>query len=179
MTHPDPRQAAARIVQDAGGELVGRTRLQKVAYLAQLAGYGDEFDFEYRHYGPYSEDLALGMDIAAALGPVKEEERQAEWGGRYSIYTLRRPAPPANVDRASFIQQAKRIGAIDLELAATAAFLFEVERIGNGKPGNPWEETRRRKPEKVQNGGLERAIAAYSALRELPTPQKLPYLPPP
>ena len=31
MLNPDV--AAARIIQDAGGELVGRTRLQKVGYL--------------------------------------------------------------------------------------------------------------------------------------------------
>jgi len=179
MTVRDPHLVAARIIQDAGGELVGRTRLQKVAYLAQLAGYGQDFEFEYRHYGPFSEDLALGMEIAAALGPVKEEERQAEWGGRYSIYRLRKPTPPANPDRAAFIQQAKGIGAIELELAATAAFLFTVEKIGNGKPGNPWHETRTRKPEKAREGRLESAAAAYKGLRRMQTPTKLPALPAP
>ena len=42
MTTREPHKIAARIVQDAGGELVGRTRLQKVTYLAQLAGFGDD-----------------------------------------------------------------------------------------------------------------------------------------
>jgi uncharacterized protein len=179
MSPRDPHLAAARIIRDAGGELVGRTRLQKVAYLAQLAGYGHEFDFEYRHYGPFSEDLALGMDIAALLGSVKEEERQAEWGGRYSIYRLPKPAPPANPDRATFIKQAKGIGAIELELAATAAFLFAVEKIGNGRPGNPWQETRKLKPEKARDGRLERAATAYAKLRRIQSPLKLPDLPPP
>ena len=67
-------------VRDAGGELVGRTRLQKVAYLAQLAGFGDDFDFEYRHYGPFSEDLAAGIEIAALLGVWRKIERRADWG---------------------------------------------------------------------------------------------------
>ena len=58
---------AAAIVRDAGGRLVGRTRLQKVAYLTQLAGFAGDFPFEYRHYGPYSEDLAEAMEIA--VGP--------------------------------------------------------------------------------------------------------------
>jgi uncharacterized protein len=179
VSRKDLHLAAARVIQDAGRELVGRTRLQKVAYLAQLAGFGHEFDFEYRHYGPFSEDLALGMDIAALLGWVKEEERQAEWGGRYSIYRLRRPVPPENPGRAAFIQKAKNIGAIELELAATSAFLFAVEKIGNGQPGNPWDETRKRKPEKARDGRLERAAADYAKLRRIRTPVELPNLPPP
>jgi uncharacterized protein len=80
MAMRDPHLIATRIIQDAGGELVGRTRLQKVAYLTQLAGFGDEFEFEYRHCGPFSEDLARGMAIAAAFGQVKEVEREADWG---------------------------------------------------------------------------------------------------
>lgn len=175
----NPHLMAARIIQDAGGELVGRTRLQKVTYLAQLAGFGSDFAFDYHHYGPYSEDLALGMEIAAALGPVREVERQADWGGRYSIYTLREPASPTDPGRATFIQQAKALDANELELAATAAYLFAVDGIGNGKPGNPWVETRRRKPEKSAGGRLERAAKAYEALRNIPTPQPLPELPAP
>jgi hypothetical protein len=178
MSAYNPHLVAARIIQDAGGELVGRTRLQKVTYLAQLAGFGDDFSFDYHHYGPYSEDLALGMEIAAALGPVLEEERQADWGGRYSIYRLREPTPPADPARAAFLRQAKDIGANELELAATAAYLFAVDGIGRVRPGNPWDETRKRKPQKAGGGRLERAAEAYQRLRELPTPRELPQLPP-
>jgi uncharacterized protein len=179
MSSRDPHLMAARIVQDAGGELVGRTRLQKVTYLAQLAGFGDEFDFEYRHYGPFSEDLARGMQIAALIGPIAEEERQADLGARYSIYRLRRQRPPANPDRAKFLQQAKALDAVQLELAATAAYLFAVEGIGRTKPGNPWQETRKLKPDKAADGRLERAAAAYASLRQVPTPRPLPQLMPP
>src|SRR5215472_1618568 len=104
MPTREPHLAVARIVGDAGGELVGRTRLQKIAFLMQLAGFSDDFPFEYRHYGPYSEELAQAMEIAVALGPVKEEERVADWGGRYSIYTLSRSALPSDPVRASFVQ---------------------------------------------------------------------------
>lgn len=179
MSTRDPHLVAARIIQDAGGELVGRTRLQKVAYLMQLAGFGEEFAFEYRHYGPFSEDLARGIDIASALGPVREVERQADWGGRYSIYSLRHPEPPQDAGRAAFVQKAKEIGAVELELAATAAFLFEVEGFGRIQEGNPWHETRRRKPDKAKDGRLERASQAYDALRKMPTPHVLPALPAP
>jgi uncharacterized protein YwgA len=149
-----------------------------VTYLAQLAGFGDEFSFDCHHYGPYSEDLALGIEIAATLGPVQEVKRQTDWGGRYSIYRLRKPASPSNPARAVFLRQAKEIGADELELAATAAYLFAVNGIGRIKPGNPWEETRKRKPQKAGEGRLERAAEAYNRLRKLRTPQQLPKLPP-
>lgn len=179
MATRDSYIAAARIVQDAGGELVGRTRLQKIAFLLKLAGFGDEFSFEYRHYGPFSEDLAQAMEIASALGPVKEEERVADWGGRYSIYTLQQDVGSADSTRAEFVQQAKRVNAVELELAATAAYLFVNEGIGGKAGGNPWEETRRRKPTKAAEGRLERAARAYEELRRSKTMKPLPELPAP
>jgi uncharacterized protein YwgA len=180
MTMRNPHLIATRIIQDAGGELVGRTRLQKVAYLMQLAGFGDELGFEYRHYGPFSEDLARGMAIATAFGAVKEVEAQADWGGRYSIYSVAPSERLENPARAAFVQEAKKIGAIELELAATAAYLFAVEGIGRTREGNPWEETRRRKPGKAGSGRLERAVKTYEKLRAaVPTPHSLPALPPP
>ena len=62
----EPHEIAARLVDEAGGRLVGRTRLQKVACLAKLAGYLPEFNFEYRHYGPFSEALAGSMEMPPA-----------------------------------------------------------------------------------------------------------------
>lgn len=172
MAKRDPHLVATRIIRDAGGSLVGRTRLQKVAYLVQLAGFGDEFDFEYRHYGPFSEDLARGIDIATAFGQVKEVEKQAAWGGRYSVFSLNEPADPTDRGRAAFVQKAKEVNAVELELAATAAFLYVVE-----KKADPWTETSRRKPEKAKDGRLDRAKAAYEALRNMSTPRALPNLP--
>lgn len=173
MAKRDPHLLAARIVQDAGGTLVGRTRLQKVAYLMHLAGFSDDFDFEYRHYGPFSEDLARGMDIAAAFGQVEEKERLAAWGGRYSVFSLKEPITiSSDSQRAEFVQKAKGVNAVELELAATAAFLFAAEKLAA-----PWEETKRRKPEKAGGGRLERAMAAYEELRCMSTPRAMPALP--
>jgi len=171
--------AAARIVQDAGGELVGRTRLQKIAYLLALAGFGDEFSFEYRHYGPYSEELAQAMDIAVALGPVLEEERLADWGGKYSIYRMPGHPYASDPDRSQFVQMAKQLNAVELELAATAAYLFVQEGVGSNAGGNPWYETARRKPSKAADGRLERAAKAYAHLRTARTRNVLPELPTP
>lgn len=172
----NPREAAAQIIKDAGGELVGRTRLQKIAFLLDLAGFVKDFSFEYRHYGPYSEDLAQAMEIVSVLGPVREEERVAEWGGRYSIYRLEEEIEHSHAGRSQFVQLAKEIDAVELELAATAAYLFTQSTKA---PDNPWNETRRRKPTKALEGRLERAAAAYEKLRQLDTPSPLPELPRP
>lgn len=173
----DLHDKAAALVRDAGGRLVGRTRLQKVAYLAQLAGFDDQFRFEYRHYGPYSEELAEAMEIAAGMRFVEEEERKTDWGGWYSIYKIGDCAAlrtPTVAERAEFVTTAAHISVIELELAATAAFLYEKEGVGQGNNQDPWLKTAQLKPDKAKDGRLEKAKDAYSSLRKLKTPRSLP-----
>ena len=69
---------------------------------------------------------------------------------------------------------AAQIGPIELELAATAAFLYADEGIGRNREGDPWIETARRKPEKAEGGRLERAKLEYGRLRAVTTPIPLP-----
>jgi len=161
---------AAGIVRDAGGKIVGRTKLQKVAYLLELAGLGTGFPFEYRHYGPYSEELAEAIKLADAFGLITEDERLADWGGMYSIYTATNDAGERDRGlRARFAESASQIGAVELELAATAAYLSAVERNLQ-----PWEETKRLKPEKATPQRLHAARQAYEKLRRMPVPRPLP-----
>ena len=164
------RVKAAEIVRDSGGEVVGRTRLQKIGFLLELAGFGDGFEFEYRHYGPYSEELASGIRLAGAFGLIDEEERPTEWGGFYSIYRARPTMGHAtDRDRAAFAREAAGISAVVLELAATAAYLHAEEGVAD-----PWAETARRKPEKARDGRLDEAKEAYRRLLELKTRKPLP-----
>jgi uncharacterized protein YwgA len=165
------RNVVAEIVRDAGGTIVGRTRIQKIVYLLWLTGQLDfDFDFEYRHYGPYSEILTDDLRAADAFDLITEEERTAQWGGRYSIYKASEKLGRAvENDRAKFIKAAAAIDPIALELAATAAYLSKVEEYAD-----PWEETRRRKPEKATLEWLDKAKEAYRKLLELTTPQPLP-----
>ncbi|WP_143268081.1 hypothetical protein [Azospirillum agricola] len=170
MTDKPNRQKAAEIVRDAGGEIIGRTRLQKVAYLLDLAGFGEGFRFEYHHYGPYSDELADAVRMAEAFDLVHEEERRANWGGAYSVFTsTTKIGQPAINDRTRFAATAARIDSIELELAATAAYLAAAEKCPD-----PWGETERRKPEKATGGRIERAKDAYRRLRALPTNTPLP-----
>jgi len=160
---------AARIVRDAGGVVVGRTRLQKIAYLLEIAGLGSGFSFQYRHYGPFSDELADAISVARVLDLVSEEERTASWGGHFSIFRTSEAAPSPNLDaaRKRILELGVEANPISLELAATAAFLsLEGEQ-------NPWNETARRKPEKAEKL-LDDAKALYSRLRSVGTPKILP-----
>lgn len=170
MTDKPDRQKAAEIVRDAGGQIIGRTRLQKVGYLLELAGFGDGFRFEYHHYGPYSEELADAVKVAEAFDLVSENERRASWGGTYSVFTaLDRAGKAVKNDRARFAQTAADIDSIELELAATAAYLAAAEKCAD-----PWTETARRKPEKARDGRIDRAKEAYHRLLQLKTVKPLP-----
>lgn len=170
ILNKDDWSNAARIVRDAGGRLVGRTKLQKVAYLLELVGLGAGFEFEYKHYGPYSERLSEAIAMANAFGLVEEEERRTDWGGTYSIYTFVnfQGASPAKA-RAAFVQKAAGINAVELELAATAAYLKVVEHSKN-----PWEDTKALKPEKATDARIVAAKLAYADLKGLATPKPLP-----
>jgi uncharacterized protein len=171
MTQIKPfRQKAAEIIRDAGGRIVGRTRLQKVAFLLELAGLGDGFRFEYKHYGPYSEELAEAIGVASLFGLVRIEDHPANWGGWYSTYEATPKAGDATSNqRSAFAREAAKVGAVELELAATAAYLAVVEGYSD-----PWRETARLKPEKAAKGRLESAKGAYRALMKLDVPHPLP-----
>lgn len=160
---------AADIIRDAGGRIIGRTRLQKIAYLLEIAGVGDDFVFEYRHYGPYSEDLATAVRNASLLGRLKEKEKKASWGGFYSTFAAGGESDPQTRDsRKKLARMAADSDPVELELAATAAFL-SLEGSAD-----PWLETKKRKPEKAAGGRLEKAKSLYRKLSQIETPVSLP-----
>lgn len=169
MAGIDYAHQAAAIVRDAGGCIVGRTKLQKIGFFLEAAGVGSGFPFRYKHYGPYSEQLAAAAQHAAALRLIIENESAASWGGRYStFYTQMPPEPSTHPARARLAQEMVNADAVELELAATAAFLAS-ERFPD-----PWAETARRKPEKAEGGRLEQAKQLYQRLQQVPTPHPLP-----
>jgi uncharacterized protein len=164
-------EKAADIIRDAGGQVVGKTRLQKMAYLLEIAGLGSGFDFEYRHYGPYSVELASEVTNAQLLNLLSQEDHLTYWGGTYSIF---KTAPSSKISepdfrRSKILEIAVKADPIALELAATAAYL--------AKEGSkdPWAETQRRKPDKAEKS-LAPAQALYKQLRTIQTPVPLPQI---
>lgn len=170
-TITEARQAAS-VVCDAGGEIVGRTRLQKIAFLLEAAGVGSGFTFQYKHYGPYSEDLATAVSTANALTLITEIQQRAAWGGMYSIYSCTQALEQTTeVSRRTIAEEGARADAIELELAATALFLAsQGER-------DPWGETARRKPDKAALHRIANARELYNRLRAAAAaPARLPEL---
>jgi uncharacterized protein YwgA len=169
MAGIDYASQAAAIVRDAGGCIVGRTKLQKIGYFLEAAGVGSGFPFRYKHYGPYSEQLAAASEHAAALRLITEKESIANWGGLYStFYTHLSTDPSTHPARRQLAQEMVNADAVELELAATAAFLASEGFR------DPWSETARRKPEKAEDGRLERAKQLYRRLQQIRTPRSLP-----
>ena len=161
----------AAIVRDAGGQVVGRTKLQKLTYLLVASGLEPELPFVYKHYGPYSEAVAVAAREAHLLGLLKEKEDSTAWGGFYSTYSVDGVSGDdvlaARVDLAHIANAAD---AVELELAATALFLAKEGR------DHPWAETERRKPEKAANGRLAKAKLLYQRFAAVGTPTPLPLL---
>ena len=114
--------------------------------------------------------MADAIRIADAFDLVKEEEKRADWGGIYSIFTATEHAGHRNEGpRTAFAEYVTAIDAIELELAATAAYLAVAEKCND-----PWGETAKRKPEKIGDGRLARAKEAYQGLLRIKTPTPLP-----
>jgi hypothetical protein len=143
---------AAKIIGDAGGAVVGRTKLQKIAYFLEALGLGDGFDFEYKHYGPYSERLSTALRYGDMLGKIHEEVRTANWGGHYSVFTTQIAASGSvNDARRQAVNLGNSADPVELELAATAVLLASEGY------SDPWVETEQRKPEKAAGGRIGRA----------------------
>ena len=78
-------EKVADIVRDAGGKIVGRTRLQKIGYLLELSGLGEGFSFDYRHYGPFSEERVGGAGCQCARADLR---RRASGGVGWLLFDL-------------------------------------------------------------------------------------------
>jgi uncharacterized protein YwgA len=138
---------------------VGRTRLQKSVYLLKLCGIDLGFDFEYHHYGPYSEDLTNASRDAEVLGLLDVEWKNS-YGNEYAVFHARTEAAFPQSDKAtSALSILNRYETTVLELAATVDFLRK-----NGYRSDPWAETARRKTSKITTSRVEQS---KNLLREL------------
>ena len=161
-----------------GGELVGRTRLQKQAYLLDRCGANLGLRFTYYHYGPYCPDLAGGLHYALAEGWIDIEERPGRHSVPYAIFRsgegIEPPARLGGLDAKTarkLIRRMKRVSDIVLELAATVVFLRDQWHYYGKTKGDPAEETRaaveETKARKPLKGTDERMAKARDLLLDL------------
>jgi uncharacterized protein YwgA len=79
----------ALALQSTGG-IVGRTKFQKIMYLANLCGW-NAAEFRYDNFGPYSETLARELEGMRENGWVEEKVEGTRRDRRLYTYALSRP----------------------------------------------------------------------------------------
>jgi uncharacterized protein len=156
----------ATLIEAAGGEIVGKTRLQKLVYLLDQVGIPTGFSFSYHHYGPYSEELSDAVDDAIVFRDIKAEQRRRSDGVPYTVYRSLRAHPDERTKQilasdaaTAAIRGSSHRSATVLELAATIHWLTSVEGVPD------WiSELRRRKGVKTEAGRAEKALALLKEL---------------
>lgn len=148
-----------------GGQLVGKTRLQKEVYLLQECGIGDFFDFEYHYFGPFSAELAEAADFAEVSGMVRVEEKYGHYDVPYSEFTtgVEEPERLGKLDATSarsLLRMLDSRSAVTLELAATLRFL----RNEGVAEADLDDQVATLKPQKASRARL---AEAHDLLREL------------
>jgi uncharacterized protein len=160
----EQRRYVVELIALNGGEIVGKIRLQKIAYLLEAAGLGIGLDYDYHHYGPYSADLAQAAEDARLSGLIEYAERLGYHEVPYAVFSLagdqaRQIAAAAPSRRVTAIAAMKDYSAVDLEIAATAAYLKL-----NGYVDTFDEELRARKPMKATPQRVSKARRLISTL---------------
>src|SRR5690348_2924626 len=155
------------LIQAAGGEVVGKIRLQKIVYLLDQMGLHSGFNFEYHHYGPYSEQLAEQVEDDVIFGRIVAAPRRRRTDGvPYLTFSATHAGEGGRIDEwltADAIQNAlremQRHSATVLEVAATINWLSAIEGWDDWKP-----ELLRRKGAKAQNGRDKEALELLGVL---------------
>jgi len=161
-----PEDFIVKMVSLSGGELVGRVRLQKIAYLLSQTESPDipKMNWKYHHFGPYSVDLDNAIDLAKHEKHIVEERRPRKSDGSlYSVFKLNDSAGDGEETDTKqlekLIWQLKNETSVVLELAATAHWLSEVEKVSDWK-----REIKLRKTWKADEERLQKALAVLSRL---------------
>ena len=160
----DIEENIAAVILLNGGKIVGKTRLQKTAYLLEVMGLGFGVWFDYHKYGPFSPEVAFAADDAESLGYIQTKDEPGYHSIPYKIFSATDSAPrfeKADAEpRRAALEAMEKCSAIVLELAATAVYL---ER--NGYPDNAWEEMKKRKTLKASAERVAKAQELVATLK--------------
>ena len=155
------------LILAAGGEVVGKVRLQKIVYLLDQIGLNSGFSYEYHHYGPYSDELAEQVEDDVVFRYVDAEQRRRQSDGvPYVVYKASTVGEGDPVDEhpladrvRSALSEMQQRSATVLELAATIHWLKVAEGLDD------WcTELVRRKGAKTQNGRKSEALELLRVL---------------
>lgn len=148
---------AASIIRDAGGMIIGNTRLQRSVYLLEAAIFGYGFNFDNNIF---SRDLDNAINLAYYMDLINITEFTTSWDSLCPIYLS---SAHNNVmgPRIDLLRKAIWSDPVELDLAVTALYLFKQGYI------KPWKETYLRKTINSRNGRLKRAKILYNSFREI------------
>lgn len=151
------------IVSAAGGEFVGRNRLQKTAYFLEFAGLGTGYRFRYEFSSPHCDELELAMYSARLYydGFDVNEKPLEGTGCTYSVFTYTGEGRTHEEAFELLVREAKKTHPIVLELASVASYFTIV------KHENPWGEVERRLKDRVINGWLKDAKELHHRFKEM------------
>ena len=77
------------LISQVGGEMRGKTRLQKLVFLSQKEFEGEfDFNFEKAPLGPLSYNLLNKMDELTELGLIKRNEDKTDFGYKVFKYKI-------------------------------------------------------------------------------------------
>lgn len=161
-------ELVGQVLAAAGGELVGRVRIQKVFYLLDKLGMESGFSYSYHHYGPYSSDLTDAIDGAKAFRFVVEETRRRKSDGvPFGVFKLGDVEPEisdkvgilTNSQVKSYVELMNAHSSTVLEIAATIHWL-------QNEPGvEDWRaELIERKGQKTEGGRTDKALNLLAEL---------------
>ncbi len=126
-----------RLINDAGGRVETRIRLQKLAYLCRQMRSADftDVEFSFHHYGPYSREISDTIQHSVNHGLVNEVSDEFAGGVRY-LYSLSEQGKEwiKRYGGTSSPEERKVSGLAAepwraLELAATVIYLEKEESI--------------------------------------------------
>jgi len=146
------------------GRVLGKKRLQKLAYFAAETGADADVKFFLHGYGPFSAQIASAADLLSFVGAIKEETVRLKPSPFFStLYQLsdakevREELPQAS---ANAIRELDNFSTVELEIASTLSFFMK-----RGKAPEEAEKlTAQLKPGKATNPTMKRAEEALSRI---------------
>ena len=151
--------AVVGVVALNGGEIVGRTRLQKTTYLLERSGLAVGFKYIYHNYGPFSVDVADAADLAMYGERLSVEKQFGQYGVPYFTFNTDEDAPNEVGDLTADevrtrLATMRPYSSLVLELAATIAYLQERKGM---TPEEAEREVRLLKPAKATDEFVAKA----------------------
>lgn len=118
----------------------GRTKLQKILYLANLCGWNTIHDYRYYNYGPFSDTVTTELENFRKNGWVEERQFETKGGNITYTYDLTRQGQkvadslaakmedPKLIKRTtSLVKELHKSSSDELEIMATLVFILRNE----------------------------------------------------